>query len=147
MKMSVTPPGSTPASASAAARLPAFGPKLLPAPVSNSSTRSAVLTSSGSRSRWILSVGCPAALSSALTSSGVRPTPKILLSLGNSSLPSRNAVAESSPMVKDLNVASFGGGGGASAAGAGGGVVCAAGGSAGLEQAASTTAATKARAH
>src|SRR5687768_12765298 len=71
-----------------------------------------------------LSVGCPAALSTAATSAGVRPTPKTLLSLGSSRSPSRSARADSSPILNAPESCFAAGGdsaaaGGTAAAGAG----------------------------
>jgi len=75
------------------AGLPAPGPMLPPAPVSNSITRSEVFTSSGCResSKW--SAGSLAACSSPATSAGVWPTPNTLLSFGSEIVPSRSAIA------------------------------------------------------
>src|SRR4051812_15650538 len=144
MKMSVTADGSTPASASDAGNWPAPGPKAPPAPVSNSSTLSPDFTSSGSMVSEILSGGRPLALSTAATSSGLRPTPNVLLSLGPSMPPSRNATADNSPILNACAFSGFGAGGGASATG-GGGASAGAGASAGFEHAASVAAANKAR--
>ena len=137
MKMSVTLAGSTPAAASEVDSLPAPGPKTDPAPVSNSSTRSVALTSSG----WIvscsLSVGCPAAPRTAATSSGVRPTPKTLLSFGSSMLPSLSAMAERSPIMNSSTPSFFTAGGLADTGASAGVAVVGAGASSFFEQAAS----------
>src|SRR5262245_59290146 len=90
-----------------------------------------------------LSVGCPAAASTAATSSGVRPTPSTLLSLGTSIPPSRSAMAGSSPM---LNVLTFAGAGAGAGAASATGAAAASGGGASsfLEQATSRVATAKA---
>ena len=93
---SVTVAGSTPASMNDAGNLPAPGPKLPAAPVSNNSTLSAVFTSSGWMESGSLSVATLLAESTAATSSGLSPTPKIALSFGGSKAPSRRAMASCS---------------------------------------------------
>src|SRR5690606_27648285 len=95
-----------------------------PAPVSNRYTRSPSRTSSGCTLRCSWSVSSPAAASTPATSSGVRPTPNTLLSLGTDIPPSRSAAACSVPIWKAWTLSPAGSAAGV-ASGAATGVVAA----------------------